>query len=48
LSKSASWKEALAAQGLEDAYLSGPAFDAFLASEQTRWETTLAELGLTK
>jgi putative tricarboxylic transport membrane protein len=46
LSKSASWKDALAAQGLQDAYMSGPAFDRFLATEKTRWQTTLGDLGV--
>ncbi len=48
LSKSPSWAKALAEQGLEDAYLSGDAFAAFLKTENEGWTRTLTKLGLVK
>ena len=42
------WKEALAKQGLEDAYLGGDKFVAFLNDEKKRWAAVLTELGLVK
>jgi putative tricarboxylic transport membrane protein len=48
LSKSPSWPQALAAQGLEDAYMSGDEFATFLKTENERWTSTLTELGLVK
>ena len=48
LSKTPSWPEALAAQGLEDAYMSGDVFATFLKTENERWTKTLTQLGLVK
>jgi putative tricarboxylic transport membrane protein len=48
LSKTPSWSEALAAQGLEDAYMSGNVFATFLKAENDRWTRTLTQLGLVK
>ena len=48
LSKTPSWSEALAAQGLEDAYMSGNVFATFLKTENDRWTRTLTQLGLVK
>ena len=42
------WKETLAKQGWEDAYLSGPEFDAFLKAETAAWTTALKEVGILK
>jgi putative tricarboxylic transport membrane protein len=48
LAKTKEWKDGLAKQGLEDAYLSGDKFVAFLNDEKKRWATSLADLGLAK
>jgi putative tricarboxylic transport membrane protein len=48
LAKAKEWKDGLAKQGLEDAYLSGDRFTAFLNDEKKRWATSLADLGLAK
>ena len=46
LSKSQAFADALAKEGLENAYLAGDEFAEFLAAEQKAWEGTLTELGL--
>ena len=43
---STAWKETLEARGWDDAFLSGPAFDAFIARDQSDTEDVLRELGL--
>lgn len=40
------WKEALVKNGWTDAFLTGPAFEEFLAEQDRRVETTLTDLGL--
>lgn len=40
------WKEALVRNGWSDAFLTGPAFEQFLADQDHRVSTTLTELGL--
>lgn len=42
------WAEGLAKQGLENACLTGDKFAAFLKEEQTRWATTLKDVGIAK
>lgn len=44
--ESPAWKEQLQRNGWTDTYLSGPAFEAFLAEEQARVKGVLTELGL--
>ncbi len=46
--ESAAWKETLAKQGWEDAYLSGDDFVAFLGEEKTRIAAILKDVGLVK
>lgn len=46
LHESPIWKQTLDKQGWEDAWLPGPAFAAFLESEQTSWSNTLREVGI--
>jgi putative tricarboxylic transport membrane protein len=48
LSKSKSWAAALEKQGVEDAYLSGDAFTAFIAAENKNWQQLLKEAGIVK
>ncbi|SEG30950.1 Bug family tripartite tricarboxylate transporter substrate binding protein [Bosea lathyri] len=48
LSKSKSWAAALEKQGVEDAYLSGDAFTAFIAAENKNWQALLKEAGIVK
>ena len=45
---SQAWKDILAAQGWEDAYLAGDDFTAFLAEEKERTTAVLKEVGLIK
>lgn len=45
---SQAWKDILAAQGWEDAYLAGDDFTAFLAEEKERTAAVLKEVGLIK
>lgn len=45
---SAEWAEGLKKQGLENACLTGDKFAAFLKDEQTRWATTLKDVGIAK
>jgi putative tricarboxylic transport membrane protein len=40
------WKEALVKNGWSDAFMTGPAFEEFLAEQDRRVETTLTDLGL--
>jgi putative tricarboxylic transport membrane protein len=42
------WTEGLAKQGLENACLTGDKFAAFLKDEQSRWATTLKDVGIAK
>ncbi|WP_425329920.1 Bug family tripartite tricarboxylate transporter substrate binding protein [Terrirubrum flagellatum] len=46
--KSPAWAEVLKQRGWDDAYLSGPAFDAFLKSEMTRVADVMKAVGLVK
>jgi putative tricarboxylic transport membrane protein len=48
LHASPQWKEVLAKQGWEDAYLPGDKFDAFLKAETASWTTALKEVGILK
>jgi putative tricarboxylic transport membrane protein len=40
------WKDVLTKQGWDDTFLTGTAFDTFLAEEETRVRTVLREIGL--
>lgn len=42
------WAEGLERTGLENAYLSGEAFAAFLKDENARWATVLKDVGIAK
>lgn len=48
LSTSKSWAAALEKQGVENAYLGGDKFAAFIAAENKNWETLLKEAGIVK
>ena len=47
LQQSPAWQATLARNDWIDLYLSGPAFETFLAEERTRAATVLASIGLT-
>ena len=46
LARSQTWADALAKQGLENAYLSGDAFSTFIADENKDWQVLLKEAGI--
>ncbi|MCB4769587.1 tripartite tricarboxylate transporter substrate binding protein [Ancylobacter sp. Lp-2] len=46
MAKSPEWAAALEKQGMENAYLGGEAFSAFIASENQNWQGLLKEAGL--
>jgi len=46
MTRTASWREALAREGWGDVALAGPEFEEFLASETTRINQVIADLGL--
>jgi putative tricarboxylic transport membrane protein len=48
LAKSEAWKAVLKSRGWEDTFLTGPALDAFLKTEQTRTAAVLKDVGLVK
>ncbi len=48
MSKAPEWEAELKKQGLQNAFLGGPAFGAFLASENARIKPILTDMGLVK
>ncbi len=48
MSKTKEWKDGLEKTGLEDAFLSGDAFGAFLNEEKARWNVVLKDVGIAK
>jgi putative tricarboxylic transport membrane protein len=48
MAKSKEWQEILKAKDWDDAYVSGDAFDKFLANEQVRTKEVLTGVGLVK
>jgi putative tricarboxylic transport membrane protein len=48
MSKTPEWKDGLEKQGLEDAFLPGDKFSAFLKDENTKWSKMLKDAGIAK